>query len=243
VSPEAGCPFYVQETKVINDFITASTQVPARLFQEIVSLAPEGSLSIDHQKLLIQVFQLQKVAHSAVLLPKFKYLFNSVIHIKPTPQEVEEGIEEPRKELGLGLKETIKAYGYGYPKHGLIDWMELNFLGREVAEQFPHPSHALSNIIARPDDRRRLKDLFQEIDFVIGRLRQVMDKEAQEILIKWLARRLLKQFHIDITIYMIKGPYKFENKEQHARNIRDCGNEEEEVTDSDPEWHPSESEV
>jgi len=69
-----------------------------------------------------------------------------------------------------------------------------------------------------------------------------MDEEVREILIKWLARILLKQFHIDVTIYMIKGPYKFINKEQHAKNVRDRGNEEK-MTDLDHEWHPSESEV
>ena len=67
IPPEAGCPFYIHTTEVINNFMTASTQVPARLFQEIISLAPEGHLSIDHQKLLVQIFQLQKAAHSAVL--------------------------------------------------------------------------------------------------------------------------------------------------------------------------------
>jgi len=103
MSPEVGCPFYIQETKAINNFITASTQVPVRLFQDIISLAPEGSLSIDHQKLLVQVFQIQKVAHSAVFLPKFKYLFNSIIRGNPTPQEVEEGVEKLREELGMGL--------------------------------------------------------------------------------------------------------------------------------------------
>jgi hypothetical protein len=29
--PEAECPFYIHETKVINDFLTASTQIPVRL--------------------------------------------------------------------------------------------------------------------------------------------------------------------------------------------------------------------
>ena len=239
---EAGCSFYIQETKETNNFITASTQVPARLFQEIVSFAPEGSLSIDHQKLLVQVFQIQKVMHSGVFLPKFKYLFNSIIRVKPTPQEVEEGVENLREELDMGLKETIEAYGYGYPKHSLIDWVELNFSDSEIAERFPQPSHALSNIITRPDDQRLLKDLFQEIDFIIGRFHRQMDEEAREILIKWLARRLLKQFHIDVTIYMIKGPYKFINKEQHTKNVKDCGNEKK-MTNSDHEWHPSESEV
>src|SRR5205814_1019132 len=97
IPPEAGCPFYIHTTKVINDFMTGSTQVPARLFQEIISLAPEGHLSIDHQKLLVQTFQYQKVLHSAVLLAKFNYLYNSSVHVKPTPQELESGIE-PREE-------------------------------------------------------------------------------------------------------------------------------------------------
>jgi hypothetical protein len=221
VPPEAGCPFYIHTTEVINNFMTASTQVPARLFQEIISLAPEGHLSIDHQKLLVQIVQLQKVAHSAVLLPKIKYLYNSVVHVRPTWQEVEEGVDGPREEMGLGLKETIQCYGYGYPKHGLIDWVELNFANPHIAEQFPHPSHALSNITARPDDRQRLNDLFEEIDLVIGRLRMEQDGEKREVLLDWLVMRLIKQFHIDLTIYMIEGPYKFVNKEQHSSKFRD----------------------
>ncbi len=137
IAPEAGCPFYIHTTEVINNFMFASTQVPARLFQEIVSLAPEGHLSTDHQKLLIQIFQYQKVAHSAILLPKFKYLYKSVVRVRPTPQEIEEGVEELREEMGLGIKETIESCGYGYPKHGLIDWVELNFVTPRIAERFP----------------------------------------------------------------------------------------------------------
>src|SRR5205814_1961781 len=149
----------------------------------------------------------QKVAHSAILLPKFKYLYKSVVRVRPTPQEIEEGVEELREEMGLGIKETIESCGYGYPKHGLIDWVELNFVTPHIAERFPHPSHALSNIKARPDDRRPLNDLFQEIDFVIGRLRMEQDEEGQKVLLAWLVMRLLKQFLMDITIYMIEGPY------------------------------------
>ena len=156
VPSETECPFYIHKTEVINNFMTASTQVLARLFQEIVSLAPEGRLGIDHQKLLVQLFQLQKAAHSAILLPKFKYLYYSIVRVKPTPQELEEEPEIRREERGLGLKETIRDYGYGYPKQGLIDWVELNFNDTHIAERFPHPSHALSNIIARPAERRQL---------------------------------------------------------------------------------------
>ena len=265
IPSEAGCPFYIHTTEAINNFVFASTQVLARLFQEIVSLAPEGHLGVDHQKLLVQVFQLQKVAHSAVHLPKFKYLYKSVVRIKPAQRGA---AEEPRQELGLGLQETIRSYGYGYPKHGLIDWIELNFASPSIAEQFPHVSHALSNITARPDDRRRLNDLFQEIDFVIGRLRMEQDEMAQEVLLCWLVMRLLKQFLIDFTIYMIEGPYKFANKRQFARNIRDRPDEEDgdpssctpsgqrlrtiphklrvrvaKETDTDYEWLSSESDV
>ena len=266
---EAGCPFYIHRTEVINNFMTASTQVPTRLFQEIVSLAPEGHLSIDHQKLLVQTFQYQKVAHSAVLLEKFKYLYNSSVRVKPTRQELEEGIEL-REELGLGIKETIESYGYGYIKHGRVDWVELNFSDSHIAERFPHPSHALSHVIAIPDDRRRLNDLLQEIDFVIGRLRKERDEDFQEIQLEWLARRLVKQYIIDVTVYMINGPYDFANKERHAKGIRAEEDEEEgeeqdgsaalaisesetliarqrarqsEDTDTDYEWHSSDSEV
>jgi hypothetical protein len=218
---------------VVNDFLTASTQPLARLFQEIVSLAPDGSLGIDHQKLLVQVFQLQKVAHSAVLLQKFKYLYNSVVRLRLTPQELEEGVEKPREEMGLGIKETIELYGYGYPKLGLINWIELNFANSYIAERFPYPSHALTNITARPNDRWQLNDLFQAIDFVIGRLRTETDEEAREVLLDWLAATLVKQFHIDLMIYMINGPFEFANKERHAKKLRDDVDDESETSDND----------
>src|SRR5215471_2623668 len=224
IPPEAGCPFYIHTTEVINNFMFASTQTLARLFQEIISLAPEGHLGIDHQKFLIQVFQLQKVAHSAVLLSKFKYLYNSVIR----------GVE--REEMGWGVKETIQLHGYGYPKHGLIDWIELNFTNPHIAERFPHPSHALSNITARPDDRRRLNDLFSEIDFVIGRLRMEADEEKREILLDWLVMRIIKQFLIDVTIYMIEGPYQFKNKEEYGKIItQEDGDEDENRSSNVPD--------
>jgi hypothetical protein len=224
IPQEAGCPFYIHTTEVINNFMFASTQTLARLFQEIISLAPEGHLGIDHQKFLVQIFQLQKVAHSSVLLSKFKYLYNSVIRMN-------EGVE--REEMGWGVKETIQLYGYGYIKHGLIDWIELNFTNPHVAERFPHPSHALSNITARPDDRRRLNDLFAEIDFMIGRLRMELDEEKREILLDWLVMRIIKQFLIDVTIYMIEGPYKFKNKEQYGKIMRQEDDDEDENRNSD----------
>ena len=243
IHSDGGCPFYIHQTKVINDFMSASTQVLARLFQEIISLAPEGHLSIDHQKLLVQIYQLQKVAHCAVILPKFKYLFNSIIQAK--------------KEKGLGLKDTIQTYGYGYPKHGLIDWMELNFTHHRIVEQFPHPTHALYRKTARPLERRQTNDLFQEVDLIVGRIRMEQDEDVREIFLDWLAMRLVKQFHIDIAAYLIYGPYKFKNKDRLAVNPDEVENENEEQDiqrrrcvrrvveeiDSEYEAHSSGSEV
>ena len=225
IPPEAGCPFYIHMTEVINGFMLASTQVPARLFQEVVSLAAEGHLGIDHQKFGVQTFQYLKVLHVAVLLQQLPYLNKAAVPVRPTPREIEEGLDEPRDEMGIGTEETIDTYGYGYPKHGRFNYAELNFITPLIAEQFPHPSHALSNIKARPDDRRRLNNLFQEIDFVIGRLRMNEDRDAQKVLLAWLVIRLLKQFLMDVTIYMIEGPYEFVNKERFARNIRDEAND------------------
>ena len=45
------------------------------------------------------------------------------------------------------------------------------------------------------------------------------DKGRREILLDWLVMRLIKQFHIDIIIYMIKGPCQFTNKERHAKTL------------------------
>jgi hypothetical protein len=224
---ELGCPFYIYSTRIINNFVTASTQVIARLYQEVISLSPDGQLGIDHQKIAIQLFKLQKVMYSASNLRKDNYLWKDKIRIKyDMGKELD---DEPKDELGLGLSKTIEKYGYGYPLHGLIDWRMLGFISAEIAEAFPHPSRALMNLEARVKDRQRLKTLFEEVDFIIGRLRMEKDYEVQNVQLNWLAIRLVFQYHIDITVEIIRSPYQYPNKQQHNLQRPDEEIEEEDV--------------
>ena len=120
--------------------------------------------------------------------------------------------EEGHEQMGLGLKTTIVRYGYGYPLEGLIDWRLLGFTSAEIAEAFPHPSRVLTIIVARPMDTQRLKTLFEQIDFVIGRLRMEGEEEIQNVQLDWVALKLVIQYHVDVTVEVIRGPYKYRNK-------------------------------
>jgi hypothetical protein len=212
---EMGCLFYVYTTRVINDFVTASTQPIARLYQEVISLSPEGKLGIDHQKIAIQLFKLQKVSYSASNLSKENYLWKEKIRVQRNVRErLAEG-EGLYEERGLGLSKTIQQYGYGYPLHGLLDWRMLNFMSAEIAEAFPHPSRAVANIVARPMDTQRLKTVLQEVDFIAGRLCMEKDQKIRSAQLDWLATRLIVQYHTDLTVEIIRSPLSYPNKQDH----------------------------
>ena len=143
--------FYIYNIWIINNFIIISTQIITRLYQEIISLSPDGQLGIDHQKIIIQLFKLQKVIYSTSNLRKDNYLWKDKIRIKyDIGKELD---DESKDELDLGLSKTIEKYGYDYPLYGLIDWRILDFISAEIVEVFPHPSRVLMNLEIRIKDR------------------------------------------------------------------------------------------
>ena len=71
---ERECVFYIHPTAHINDFVTASTQVLARLYQEIISLSSDGKLGPDHQKIAILLFKLQQVSYAATNLRLYNHV-------------------------------------------------------------------------------------------------------------------------------------------------------------------------
>lgn len=228
-SPYLGeCPLFIQKTKIINDFVFAVTQVPARIFQEILSFAPLGHLGVDHQKLAIQMFNLQKTSYCAVNLSRYKYLWKSIIPVTLTTRDLEQDVIQPKYERGLGLGQSIKTFGFGYPEHDLINWKELTFISSRIADQFPHPTRALNNLVAQSIKRHELKELFEEIDFIVSRLRIERNKQVRELQLHWLALRILRQYHMDVITYLIQGPYLYHNKTEHQYQITIQNDEESE---------------
>lgn len=138
-------PFYVHPTAVIKRFIFSVSQPAARLFQEVISLCPPGRLGIDHQKLAVALFELQKASYTAVDLTKIQILWGGY-----GPKTLENRIQKnkPIRKMGLGLSKTIKKYRVAYPSEGLIDWVELGFTRHEIAEAFPNPAETIVNLEA-----------------------------------------------------------------------------------------------
>jgi len=224
------CPFIVHRTETVNSWVSIVTQALARLFQEIVSQAEEGHLGVDRQKLAVLIFQLQKVTYSSCNLSTYKYLWRGQIRSEDVDSEDEE--ESERVERGLGIGETIRRYGFGYPQHGLIDWTTLAFTSSYIADQFPHPARALKSLKARGLERARVKDLLQDIDFIVPRIRMERDYMVRELQLDWLAMHLVLQFLFDTCNELVWGPLQFVNKEYHRRKaIRrtNCDDSEQEM--------------
>jgi len=208
------CPFIAHRTQTVNSWVLVVTQAPARLFQEIISQAEVGHLGVDRQKLAVLMFQLQKVTYSASNLSTYKYLWRGQIRREDSEEEEE---EREQIERGLGIGEMIKKYGFGYPQHGLIDWTALMFTSSHIADQFPHPARALKNLKARGLERAKVKDLLQDIDYIIPRIRKEQDPAVRELQLDWLAMQLARQFHLDVCNELVWGPMQFASKEHHKR--------------------------
>jgi len=204
-------PFYVHPTQTVSRFVLSSSVLTyGRLFQEIIGLAPDGKLGSDHQKLAVLVNMLQKNTYSCVDLKRLPILWRSTEYV-----EDHDRVQRIRKS-GLGLKSSIDTYGFGYPGHDLIDWRELNFYSGEIADSFMRASDALTLFKAKPATRGRFKDVMQEIDQVIARLKNESDEEVRSALIHWLALRLIRQLMCDVMEQLLRSvKFNFISKEGH----------------------------
>jgi len=206
-------PCYVHSTDTIYKFLFSITQPPARLYQEVLSLAAPGQLGPDHQRLACVLFTLLRATYSAVNLRKMELLWKS--KPKSSKKETKRKKDNRKPTRGLGLSETLEKYGFGYPERRLINWRELAFVDAVTADTFPHPSMMISNLVARPQTRQRTMTLFQEIDHVVTRLRTEDDEEVKELLLDWLGMRLIRQYHDDVVSRVIDSKYVYKNHQAH----------------------------
>src|SRR5437762_6906596 len=92
----------------------------------------------------------------------------------------------------------MEEHRYGYIDPDLIDIVELNFVSNEIADAIPHPAQA------RKDSKKELlrqlltRDFLKEMDMILGRIVSERDSEIQDLLLDWLAMRIVEQFHEDI---------------------------------------------
>jgi hypothetical protein len=211
-------PFYLHSTRVVNSFTLSIVQPIARLFQEIISRSPIGNLGSDRQKLAAAMFQLQKASYGSTNLKRMPILWPG--YIKKADDKEEERRKKRTKRVGLGLSKTIDQHGFGYPQEGIIDWIKLTFKGHEIAELWPHPTKSLANLHARPQVRRKIVHLFEEIDLVVGRLGNGCDEALQRLLIHWLGMRIVTEYKLQVITNIVDSKaYQYTNKEDHKRTM------------------------
>jgi len=219
---ETRTQFYVHPTSVVNLFIESVTLHLARAYQDVLGMAPEGKLGTDRQKLAILLCLLVKNSYGGALLERYPFIWEKKVKSNGNGEE-----------LGLGLKDVIKKYGFGWLSPDIIDWKSNNFVAG-VAERFPFPVRRLeSRYRAKKLERKVMVDILQEMDYVTGRIKQLDgDEESQYFLLMWLAMRIIKQYHIDVWVGLYDSPYEFVGKEKEQEKQR------QEADEDEPEGRP-----
>jgi len=229
---ETRTQFYVHKTQVVNQFMESVTLPLARWYQEVLGMAAEGMLGIDRQKLAILLCLLVKNSYGGALLQKHGLIWE---------KKVKRG-DEP-EEYGLGLKDVIDEYGFGWLNPAIFDWESNNF-ARGIAERFPFPVRCLERRYqAKKRERKVMVELLQEVDQATGRIRLLgnspEDRLSRKVLIWWLAMRIIKQYHMDVWVGLYESPYEFAGKdrerEKQEREEREEQEEWEDEDDSDDE--------
>jgi hypothetical protein len=206
--------FYVFETKVVNRFTELVTLPIARWFQEVLGMAPEGRLGQDRQKLAILLSFLLKGSYSSTLLRRYPFLYLKKL----------KG-DESKKEIGLGLKEVITRFGFGWMPDDIFDW-EMNNFSPGIADRFPFPVQRLKNLYKkRGKERKEMIDILQEMDQITGRINTLTESEDDRtnyrFLICWLAIRIIKQYYRDVWNALYRSPHEFKGKEIERRRQSD----------------------
>jgi len=221
---ETRTQFYVHRTSVVNRFIESVTLPLARWYQEVLGMAPEGTLGIDRQKLAILICLLVKNSYGGALLEKYSLIWE---------KKIRRGDE--REEYGLGLKDIINKYGFGWLNAIMFDWESNNF-AQGIAERFPFPVRSLEKLYqAKKSERRVMEKILQEVDQVSGRI-QVLgdsaeDRSSRKFLLWWMAMRTIKQYHDDVWVGLYESSYEFVGKaRERERQERE---EQDQPLDSD----------
>jgi hypothetical protein len=227
---ESRFQFYVHPTRVVNAFSEMVTLPIASWFQETLGMAPEGMLGIDRQKLAILQCFLLKNCYCSALMCKHPLLWDKKVR--------REGDEDYDK-IGLGLKDIIQKYGFGWLPNDMFNW-EANTFAAGIADQYPFPIRQLEKRYERrKGERRTMMDILQEMDQVIGRIKVLGDNEADHrrrmFLLRWISTRVMRQYHQDVWEALYKSPFEFKGKKTELERQQREGIESEiDSEDEDP---------
>ena len=195
-------------------------------------MAPEGMLGIDCQKLGILQCYLLKASYSSSLLCRHPLLWE-----KRVPGED----EEEGYKVGLGLKDIIKKYGFGWLPNHMFNW-EANMFAAGIGDQFPFPVRRLEKRYQRrKGERATMMDILQEMDQAIGRIKILGEKEGDEakrlLLLRWLGTRIMRQYHQDVWEALYKSPFEFKGKESELER-QEQQERDDEIDSEDEEPRP-----
>ena len=244
--PESRFQFYVHSTKLVNCFSEVVTLPIASWYQVTLGMAPEGMLGTDHQKLAILQSYLLKNSYGCSLVRRLPLLWEKRIQRKGEEEGEEEEEEEEEEErekkvlkkgekkgekIGLGLKGTTQKYGFGWLPNNMFNW-EANSFANGIAEHFPFPIRVLERRYnGRRKERATMMGILQEMDQMIGRIKILGDKEEDEekrlFLLRWLATRIMRQYHEDVWEGLYKSPFEFKGKESELERQRQVDNDDE----------------
>jgi hypothetical protein len=217
---ESRFQFYVHPTRSVNAFSEAVALPIASWYQETLGMAGEGMLGIDRQKLAILQCFLLKNSYGSALVCRHPILWDKKIR-----RSVEGEEEGEMEKIGLGLKGMIEKYGFGWMPRGLFNW-EVNTFASGVAENFPFPIRRLERRYeGRKRERVTMIGILQEMDQVIGRIKILGevegDGEKRLFLLRWLATRIMRQYHSDVWEGLYKSPFEFKGKESELERQRE----------------------
>jgi hypothetical protein len=178
-------------------------------------MAPEGMLGIDHQKLAILQCYLLRCSYGSALICQHPILWE---------KRVRREADDEGEKIGLGLKNMIEKYGFGWLPKEMFNW-EANSFAAGIGDQFPFPIRKLEKQYRRrKGERATMIDILQEMDQVIGRIKILGNGEEDErrrsTLLKWLATRIMRQYHQDVWDALYKSPFEFKGKESEVERQR-----------------------
>ena len=225
--------YFVHSTATINTFSEMVALPIASWYQATLGMAERGMLGIDRQKLAVMQCFLLKAAWGNAPLSRSPLLW----------AKKHRGEDGKEMRVGLGLKECIEKYGFGWLPTGLFDWKE-NTFAAGMADQFPFPIRQLENHYQkRKGERTMMTNALQEIDQIAGRINVLdfndRDEWKRTELLNWTSTRIMWQYHQDFWTALYESPHEFQGKECERKRQQELEDDCDDDTESDSESNRS----
>ena len=228
--PEDRIQYFVHSTETVNTFSEMVTLPIASWYQATLGMAERGMLGIDRQKLAVMQCFLLKAAWGNFPLSRSPLLWT----------KKHRGEDDKEIKVGLGLKESIEKFGFGWLPDQLFDWKENTFAAR-MADRFPFPIRQLENHYQkRKGERTVMTNVLQEMDQIAGRINVFNSDEGDQWrkreLLNWTSTRVMRQFHQDFWTALYKSPHEFKGKESERKRqqrLQDAERSDDAGSDSD----------